>query len=238
MNMKDLKNSFYQGKSKELYQTDKADEIIIRYKNDVTAFNTKHDVYENKGIVCGKISKILFEIISANNISNHFIKVIDENHHLCKKVRMIPLEVVLRNVATGRISREYPIKEFTKFKPALIEFFYKNDCDPLITEDLIFFLNILTKNQLETLKTITHKVNSILMGKFLEIGIELIDFKIEFGFDNNNQIILADELSPDNMRLINIKDKRKLDKELYRQNIGNIVDGYNEVLERLKNGIK
>ncbi|MFC5559135.1 phosphoribosylaminoimidazolesuccinocarboxamide synthase [Ureibacillus thermophilus] len=226
----------YEGKAKRLYATDQEDVLFVEYKNSATAFNgQKKAEIEGKGILNNKISTILFEKLKQQGIESHFIQKVSENEQLVKKVEIIPLEVVVRNMAAGSFSERLGIEEGTPLKRPIVEFYYKNDAlnDPLITNNHIEILCIATKEEVETLANLALKVNEALKEIFQTIGVILVDFKLEFGRDREGNILLADEISPDTCRLWDAETKEKLDKDVFRRDLGSLTDVYNIILSRL-----
>ncbi|MGM0876048.1 MAG: phosphoribosylaminoimidazolesuccinocarboxamide synthase [Bacillota bacterium] len=226
----------YEGKAKRIYKTNEPDILLVSYKDSATAFNgVKKEEITGKGRLNNEISTLIFEKLTANNIENHFVKRLSETEQLVKKVTIIPLEVVVRNVVAGSLSKRIGIEEGTAIKKPLVEFYYKDDAlgDPLITEDHIELLEVATKEQVETLKTLAKEVNEVLKAHFLSCDIRLIDFKLEFGLTEDGKLILADEVSPDTCRLWDIKTNEKFDKDVFRRDIGSLTDAYEEILTRL-----
>lgn len=226
----------YEGKAKRIYKTNEPNILLVSYKDSATAFNgVKKEEITGKGRLNNEISTLIFEKLTANNIENHFVKRLSETEQLVKKVTIIPLEVVVRNVVAGSLSKRLGIEEGTEIKETLVEFYYKDDAlgDPLITEDHIALLNLATKEQVETLKTLAKQVNEVLKAHFLSCDVRLIDFKLEFGVTEEGNIILADEVSPDTCRLWDIKTNEKFDKDVFRRGIGSLTDAYEEILTRL-----
>jgi phosphoribosylaminoimidazole-succinocarboxamide synthase len=226
----------YEGKAKRIYKTNEPNILLVSYKDSATAFNgEKKEEITGKGRLNNEISTLIFEKLTANNIENHFVKRLSETEQLVKKVTIIPLEVVVRNVVAGSLSKRIGIEEGTAIKDPLVEFYYKDDAlgDPLITEDHIALLEIATKEQVETLKTQAKKVNEVLKAHFLSCGVRLIDFKLEFGITEEGTIILADEVSPDTCRLWDINTNEKFDKDVFRRNIGSLTEAYEVILTRL-----
>ena len=233
----------YEGKAKILYNGLEPKTLIQHFKDDATANNAeKHAIIKSKGILNNFISEYLMNKIELCGVPTHFIKRINDRQQLIKKVKIIPVELVVRNKATGSIVKRYGIKESLQFNKPLIEFFYKNDSlgDPLLNENHILEFDWAKPNELEIMKSYALKINKILKDIFNNIKIDLIDFKVEFGRikDNKNTdiIILADEISPDNCRLWDTNTKKRLDKDIFRKDLGDLIDGYQEVVSRL--GIK
>lgn len=232
------KELIYEGKGKKLYKTDDENIVIAEFKDDLTAFNAQKKSCESgKGSLNCQISSLIFELLNQKNINNHFIKQLDENHMLCKKVKIIPLEVVVRNIATGSLSKRLGIRDGLKLPFSLVEFYYKDDLlgDPIINDEHCKIMGILdSDDDIQYIKNIAREVNNILINFFDSKGVKLIDFKIEFGRDSNNNIILADEISPDSCRLWDKESNKKMDKDIFRENLGNVVDAYQEILNRIK----
>jgi len=228
----------YEGKAKRIYKTDKENEVICEFKDSLTAFNGEKASQENgKGALNCAITTLIFQALEKEGIPTHFIKQIDETKQLVKKVEIIPIEVVVRNIAAGSLSKRLGLKEGEKLPFPVIEFYYKNDelNDPLINDDHAMVLNLVNdKKELDTLREYGRKVNEFLIKFFDKVGLILVDFKIEFGKDENGNIILADEITPDSCRLWDKETGKKLDKDLFRFNLGDIKEAYTEVLNRLK----
>ena len=220
------------GKVKTVFTTSEPDKVLIQYEDKVTAGNGKKiDFPQGKGKVCMEISELLFQTLETYGISTHYISTIPERIMSCKKVDIIPIEVVVRNVATGSIVRQTTIKEGTEFGWPLVEYFLKDDekDDPLLTEDRI---RLMGEFPLRDMEQTSREVNGILSKIFREIGLTLVDFKLEFGYDSEQNLLLADELSPDGMRLW--KEGKSFDKDLFRKGEGDIVDAYKDILQKLK----
>lgn len=226
----------YEGKAKRLYATDVEDVLFVEYKNSATAFNgLKKAEIEGKGILNNKISTLIFEKLKQHGIESHFIKSVSEHEQLVKKVDIIPLEVVVRNISAGSFAERLGIEEGTKLKRPIVEFYYKNDAlkDPLINNEHIDILGIASKEEVETITNNAFRVNEALRKIFEEIGVVLVDFKLEFGRDKEGNILLADEISPDTCRLWDAETNEKLDKDVFRRNLGSLTDVYNIILSRL-----
>ncbi len=226
----------YEGKAKRVYSTENPNEVIIFYKDDATAFNNlKKGTIVNKGILNHKITTKIFNYLEENGIPTHMIKTIDERNQLCKKVEIIPLEVIVRNTLAGSTAKLLGISEGLELNSPIFEICYKKDelNDPLINDYHAVALGLATKEELETIYALTAKINTLLIAFFKNIGIKLVDFKIEFGRDVNNNIILADEISPDSCRLWDLKTNEKMDKDRFRRDLGNVEEAYIEVLNRI-----
>lgn len=238
------KELLYEGKAKKLFSHKEKDKLIQYFKDDATAFNKKkHDILENKGILNNLISEHIFTYLKNNGIENHFIKRINEREQLVRKLEIIPIEVIIRNIAAGTLSKRLGIEEGKKLPSPLIEFTLKNDNlgDPIISEEHIRAFEWASINEIKEIKNQSIKVNKALIDLFINVGIILVDFKIEFGrliTENGNKIILADEISPDSCRLWDKKSLKKLDKDRFRRNLGGLIDAYKEVATRLGIDIK
>ncbi len=233
---KDLK-LIYEGKAKKVYRYDD-DKVVIYYKDDATAFDgQKKAQIESKGILNNLISSTLFENLNSKGIPTHFIKRLDERSQLCYKTRIIPLEVIVRNVAAGSMAKRYGLEEGKELKQTVFELSYKDDelHDPLINDYHVLALEIATRDQLEQIYNLANRINEILKNLFIDVGIKLIDFKLEFGI-YNDKILLSDEISPDTCRFWDARTNEKLDKDRFRRDLGNVTEAYNEILKRL--GIK
>lgn len=226
----------YEGKAKKIYATDKTDEVIVYYKDDATAFNgEKKGQIEDKGVMNNAITATLFEILAQNGVPTHFIEKLNDREQLCKKVEIVPLEVIVRNVAAGSMAKRLGLEEGTELKTTVFELSYKDDSlgDPLINDYHAVAIGATTFEELNKIYELTAKVNDILKGLFLKANINLIDFKLEFG-RYNGEIVLADEISPDTCRFWDATTGEKLDKDRFRRDLGNVKDAYVEILSRLQ----
>ena len=229
-----MEETFIKGKVKTIFATSEPDEVLIQYEDRVTAGNGKKELWvENKGAVCCEISKILFEKVSDVGIPNHYISMPTHKAMCCKEVDIVPIEVIVRNIAAGSIVRQTTIEEGTEFDWPLVEFFLKDDAkdDPLLTTDRIIQMgyNMEVVGEMEIM---AREVNLILQQTFDSIGLTIVDFKLEFGYDADKNLLLADELSPDGMRLW--KDGQSFDKDLFREEKGDMIAAYKYILEELK----
>lgn len=235
-------NKIYEGKAKVLYSTNDANFLIQYFKDDATAFNNlKKDVILGKGILNNAISDFIMKELAKNNIPTHYVKQLNEREQLIKKVEIVPLEVIIRNISAGSMAKRLGLEEGIQLLAPSFEISYKKDelGDPLINDDhAINVLQVVTKTQLDEIKNYALKINSILQKIFADIGIKLVDFKIEFGLDAQNKILLADEISPDSCRLWDAKTLEKLDKDRFRRDLGGLVEAYSEVAKRLGINIK
>lgn len=226
----------YEGKAKQVYASDKENLIIIHFKDDATAGNgAKKGTIVNKGAINNKITAKIFKMLGENGIKTHLVEVLNDRDQLCQKVKIFPLEVTIRNVIAGTMSKRLGIEEGTVPPETIFEIGYKNDDlgDPLINDYHAYALGI-KKEELEIIYSMTKKINELLIKMFDEIGINLIDFKIEFGRNCEGEIILADEITPDTCRLWDKKTGVKLDKDRFRRDMGNVEEAYIEVAERLE----
>ena len=230
----------YEGKAKKVFTHDEVDKVKIEFKDDATAFNAlKKEKFEAKGKLNCLISARIFEILIKKNIPTHFIELENENTMIAKKIKVIPLEIVLRNTAYGSLCKQTTIQPGTFLSKPLIDIYLKNDelNDPLITKDRIELMNILSSNELEFIINLTLKINIILKSFFKNIQLQLVDFKLEFGFDYINNIVLADEISPDNCRLWDLSQKNdtivSLDKDRFRNDLGGLIEAYSEIHKRI-----
>ncbi|QFK70090.1 phosphoribosylaminoimidazolesuccinocarboxamide synthase [Pradoshia sp. D12] len=227
----------YEGKAKQIYATDNPEIVLIRYKDSATAFNgEKKAMIEGKGHLNNQITSLLFEWLHLKGIESHFIKKISETEQLVKRVTIIPLEVVVRNVAAGSFSKRLGVEEGTPLKRPIVEFYYKDDKlgDPLLTEDHINVLDLATAGEVEILKKQSMQINEMLRSLFASMDIRLIDFKLEFGKDEKDHVLLADEISPDTCRLWDSHTNEKLDKDIFRRNLGSLTDAYKKILAKLE----
>ena len=226
----------YEGKAKQVYATDDPDRVIIHYKDDATAFNgLKKDSIRNKGVLNNKITTILFNELNRRGIATHWIETLNDRDQLCKKVRIVPLEVIVRNVVAGSMAKKFGIDEGTELKTPVYEICYKNDelGDPMINDTHAVGLGLATREELDQIYAITAQVNEALKEIFDQIGIRLIDFKLEFGKDSTGCVLLADEISPDTCRFWEKGTDKKLDKDRFRRDMGDVIGAYEEIYGRL-----
>ena len=226
----------YEGKAKKIFSTENENEFIVYYKDDATAFNgEKKAEIASKGILNNKISTIMFEELAKEGIESHFIKSLSDREMLVKKVEILPLEVIVRNITAGSFCKRYGVEEGIVLDTPIFEMSYKNDDfgDPLLNDDHAVALKLATREEIEFLRTQTLKINEIMKRFFLKMDLKLVDFKLEFGKDVNGNVILADEISPDTCRLWDVNTNEKLDKDRFRRDLGDLVQGYEEVLARL-----
>ena len=229
----------YEGKAKIIYSCSEKNNVIQHFKDDATAFNNqKKSVIDGKGILNNRISEHILTCLAQAGIRNHLIKRINMREQLIKHVNIIPIEFIVRNIATGSLTKRLGIEDGTVLNEPLIEYCLKNDelGDPLISKEHIYAFNWATKKEIEKIDKQLHRINDFLVGMFRGIGIKLVDFKVEFGRlknNNKNEIILADEISPDTCRLWDTNTEKKLDKDRFRKNLGNLIEAYQDVARRL-----
>jgi len=229
----------YEGKAKTLYEGPEPGTLVQHFKDDATAGNgAKHEIIEGKGVLNNRISEYIFTRLNELGIPTHFIKRLNMREQLIREVEIIPLEVVVRNVAAGSICPRLGLESGTRLPRSIIEFYYKEDKlnDPIVSEEHITAFGWASPQELDDIMNLAVRINDFLSGLFMGAGIQLVDFKIECGRlyeDDTMRIVLADEISPDNCRLWDAKTKEKLDKDVFRQGLGSLVDSYREVAQRL-----
>ncbi len=226
----------YEGKAKKVFTTEDPEVLIVDYKDDATAFNgIKKGTIVGKGIVNNRMSNLVFQLLEKEGVPTHYIEELSERETAVKKVEIVPLEVIIRNVAAGSFSKRLGVPEGTPFAAPTIEFSYKNDDlgDPLINSHFAVAMNLATWEEIATIEKYAFKVNEVLKAYFMKANMKLIDFKIEFGRLSDGSIILADETSPDTCRLWDADTNEKLDKDRFRRDLGNVEEAYNEVFKRL-----
>ena len=226
----------YEGKAKKVYKTEDKDKYIVEYKDDATAFDgKKKGTIVGKGVVNNKMSAAMFMLLEEEGVPTHMIELINDRESLVKAVKIIPIEVIVRNVAAGSLAKRLGLEEGTVMDKTVLEFCYKNDDlgDPMINDYHIAALNLASEKQLEKVRKYAFKVNQVLVKYFKEKGIRLIDFKLEFGL-YKGKVILADEISPDTCRLWDAESDKKLDKDRFRRDLGNVEESYQEILKRIQ----
>ena len=235
VNMEQLE-MMYEGKAKKVYRTDDEDLLIVDYKDDATAFNgLKKGTIVGKGVVNNRMSNYLCQILEEKGVPTHFVKELDERRTLVKKVEIVPLEVIIRNISAGSFAKRYGVEEGIVFDRPTIEFSYKNDelGDPLMNSYHALALKLATAEEIDTIKAYSFKINEVLKAFLLQHGIELVDFKLEFGRLADGTIVLADEISPDTCRFWDVETHEKLDKDRFRRDLGGVEDAYQEVMRRI-----
>ena len=229
------KEMLYEGKAKKVFVTDNPDAYIVEYKDDATAFNgLKKGTITGKGVINNRMSNMMFAMLEKKGVPTHLIEELSDRETAVKKVEIVPLEVIVRNIAAGSFSKRFGVEEGRVLSCPTLEFCLKDDAlgDPMINNSHILALDLATPEELETISTLTMKINEELKAFFLSIGIELVDFKIEFG-RYHGQIILADEISPDTCRFWDSVTHEKLDKDRFRRDLGGVEDAYQEIMKRL-----
>ena len=226
----------YEGKAKKVFATDDPQLVIVDYKDDATAFNgEKKGTILGKGVVNNRMSNLLMQMLEENGVPTHFVKELSERETLVKKVSIVPLEVIIRNISASSFAKRYGVEEGIVFDQPTIEFSYKNDDlgDPLINRYHALALKLATKDEIDAIEAMAFKVNEVLKAYFLKLNITLVDFKLEFGRLPDGKIVLADEISPDTCRFWDKDTGEKLDKDRFRRDLGGVEDAYNEVMRRL-----
>ena len=226
----------YEGKAKMMYATDDPNKVLVYFKDDATAGNgEKHGVIKDKGIINNKISEYFFKLLKTNGIESHFIETVSDREMVCKMLRMISLEVIVRNVAAGSLARRLGLEEGTPLKVPVLEYCYKNDelGDPMLNRYHIMAIDIARVHELDEIEHIAFCVNTIMKANLRSKNVDLIDFKLEFGRDEYDRIVLADEISPDNCRFWDMATHEKLDKDRFRHDMGGVEEAYKEMLTRL-----
>ena len=230
------REQLYEGKAKKVYATDDPALCIVSYKDDATAFNgVKRGTILGKGVINNRLTNRLMRLLAENGVPTHFVEELSERETLVKKVSIVPLEVIIRNISAGSFAKRYGVEEGIVFEQPTIEFSYKNDDlgDPLINSYHALALKLATQQEIDTIKSYAFKVNEVLKSFLLGHGIELVDFKLEFGRLPGGTIVLADEISPDTCRFWDVDTHEKLDKDRFRRDMGGVEDAYQEVMRRL-----
>lgn len=226
----------YEGKAKKIFETDNPEVLLVSYKDDATAFNgVKKGTIEGKGLINNKVTNYMMRLLEKSQIPTHYIEEISDRETLVKKVSIIPLEVIIRNVSAGSFAKNYGVEEGIIFDEPTIEFSYKNDKlgDPLINSYHAIALKLATKEEIETIKKYAFKINEEMKRFFISINVKLIDFKLEFGKLKDGAIVLADEISPDTCRFWDATTNEKLDKDRFRRDLGNVEGAYKEMMKRI-----
>lgn len=235
MNVKKLEQ-LYEGKAKKVFATDNPEYYIVDYKDDATAFNgLKKGTITGKGVINNKMSNIMFALLEKHGVKTHFVEQLSDRETLVKAVKIVPLEIIVRNVAAGSFSKRYGVEEGRELKNPTLEFSLKNDelNDPLINDYHILALGIVNEKELAEIKTLAFKVNDVMREFFAGLGVKLIDFKIEAGKLPDGTIVLADEISPDTCRFWDAKTNEKLDKDRFRRDLGGVEEAYQEIFSRI-----
>ena len=229
-------NQMYEGKAKKVFATNDPNYCIVSYKDDATAFNgLKKGTILGKGAINNRVTNHLMRLLEKNGVPTHYVEELNDRETVVKKVRIVPLEVIVRNIAAGSLSKRLGLPEGVKMKRTVLEYCYKNDDlgDPMVNEYHILAMEWATEEEMDLIASYSFKVNEVLTEYLKEAGIELVDFKLEFGKTADGQIVLADEISPDTCRFWDIKTHEKLDKDRFRRDLGGVEDAYQEILRRL-----
>lgn len=234
--MKEKRELLYEGKAKEVFATDDPGYVIIHYKDSATAFNNlKKATIENKGVFSNEIASIIFRRLAEAGIPTHYVETLNDREQLCHRVKIIPLEVIVRNVVAGSMAKRLGMEEGTVVDEPIFEICFKDDAlgDPLINDWHAIALGAATREELDRIYSLTASINSLLKDLFSKVNVRLIDFKIEFGKTSDGEIVLADEISPDTCRFWDAETGEKLDKDRFRRDLGNVLGGYEEIDSRL-----
>lgn len=230
------REQLYEGKAKKVYATDDPSLVIVSYKDDATAFDgTKKGTISGKGVVNNRMSNLLMQLLERHGVATHFVKELSDRETVVKKVAIVPLEVIIRNISAGSFAKRYGVEEGIVFDEPTIEFSYKNDelHDPLINSYHAIALKLATREEIETIQQMAFTVNRVLKEYFAGLGVKLVDFKLEFGRLPDGGIVLADEISPDTCRFWDAKTNEKLDKDRFRRDLGGVEDAYQEMMRRV-----
>ena len=226
----------YEGKAKKVYATENPELYIVSYKDDATAFNgLKKGTIAGKGVINNRVTNYMMQMLEKNGVPTHFVEEISDSETVVKKVQIVPLEVIIRNISAGSFSKRYGVDEGIVFEQPTIEFSYKNDDlgDPLINEYHALALKLATREEIDTIKTLAFKTNALMKDFFKKINVDLVDFNLEFGRLSDGTIVLADEISPDTCRFWDSRTHEKLDKDRFRRDLGNVEGAYQEMMRRI-----
>lgn len=235
------KEQLYEGKAKKVYATDKEGYVIVSYKDDATALDgQKRGTIVGKGAINNRMTNFLMQLLSKNGVSTHFVKELSERETVVRKVQIVPLEVIIRNISAGSFAKRYGVEEGIVFEEPTIEFSYKNDelGDPLLNTYHALALKLATPEEIKTIEDYSFRINDALKAFWLTCGVTLVDFKLEFGRLSDGTIVLADEISPDTSRLWDSKTHEKLDKDRFRRDMGGVEEAYAEIMKRLEEHLK
>ena len=230
------KELLYEGKAKKVYATDNPEVLLVDYKDDATAFNgIKKGTIAGKGAINNRVTNFMMQLLEKEGVPTHFVEELSDRETLVKKVSIVPLEVIIRNISAGSFAKRYGVEEGIVFAEPTIEFSYKNDDlgDPLINDYHALALGVATKEEIETIKNMAFKVNAVMKEFFKKLNVDLVDFKLEFGKVADGTIVLADEISPDTCRFWDSTTHEKLDKDRFRRDLGNVEDAYQEMMKRI-----
>ena len=230
------REQIYEGKAKKVFATDDPNLVVVEYKDDATAFNgLKKGTIAGKGVINNRVSNHMMRMLEKEGVPTHLVEEISDRETVVKKVQIVPLEVIIRNISAGSFSKKYGVEEGIVFEEPTIEFSYKNDelGDPLINAYHALALKLATKEEIARIKELAFKVNDVMKAYLLTLGIKLVDFKLEFGRLPDGSVVLADEISPDTCRFWDSETNEKLDKDRFRRDLGGVEDAYNEIMRRL-----
>lgn len=230
------KELLYEGKAKKVYATENPEVLLVDYKDDATAFNgLKKGTISGKGAINNRVTNFMMQLLEKEGVATHFVEELSDRETLVKKVSIVPLEVIIRNISAGSFAKRYGVEEGIVFAEPTIEFSYKNDDlgDPLINDYHALALGIATKEEIETIKNMSFKINEVMKAFFKSLNVDLVDFKLEFGKVSDGTIVLADEISPDTCRFWDSTTHEKLDKDRFRRDLGNVEDAYQEMMKRI-----
>jgi len=230
------KEQIYEGKAKKVYATDDDNLVIVSYKDDATAFNgQKKGSIAGKGVINNRVTNFMMQLLEKQGVPTHFVEEISERETIVKKVSIVPLETIIRNISAGSFAARYGVEEGIVFDSPTIEFSYKDDAlnDPLINDYHAMALHLATQAEIDEIKALAFKVNEVMKEFFKNVGVTLVDFKLEFGKTNDGQIVLADEISPDTCRFWDSETGEKLDKDRFRRDLGGVEDAYSEMMKRI-----
>ena len=232
----EIKEMLYEGKAKQVFATENPDIVMVHYKDDATAFNgLKKGTITGKGVINNRVTNFMMKKLEAAGIPTHYVEELNDRDTLVKKVSIVPLEVIIRNISAGSFAKRFGVEEGIVFENPTIEYSYKNDDlgDPMINTAQALALKLATPAEIETIRTMAYKVNDIMKAFFKEVGVDLVDFKLEFGRFSDGTIVLADEISPDTCRFWDSKTHEKLDKDRFRRDLGGVEDAYEEMRRRI-----
>ena len=232
----EIKEMLYEGKAKQVFATENPDIVMVHYKDDATAFNgLKKGTITGKGVINNRVTNFMMKKLEAAGIPTHYVEELNDRDTLVKKVSIVPLEVIIRNISAGSFAKRFGVEEGIVFENPTSEYSYKNDDlgDPMINTAQALALKLATPAEIETIRTMAFKVNDIMKAFFQEVGVDLVDFKLEFGRLSDGQIVLADEISPDTCRFWDSKTHEKLDKDRFRRDLGGVEDAYEEMRRRI-----
>ena len=232
----EIKEMLYEGKAKQVFATENPEIVMVHYKDDATAFNgLKKGTITGKGVINNRVTNFMMQKLEGEGIPTHFVEELNDRDTLVKKVQIVPLDVIIRNISAGSFAKRFGVEEGIVFENPTIEYSYKNDDlgDPMINTAQALALKLATPAEIETIRTMAFRINDVMKAFFKEVGVDLVDFKLEFGRLTDGTIVLADEISPDTCRFWDSKTHEKLDKDRFRRDLGNVEDAYQEMMKRI-----